>query len=238
MNVVKICKTILSIALLSSLLVACATDDGVKGAYPPKVAKTIPGAVVGGASGAAIGSFATSSASAGAVFGGAIGAMVGGGLGAYYENKDLQKALKDGGVTLIRLGDIVEFVIPADNLFDPGENELKGEADQTLSTVTTVLREYGPVDITVTAHTDNIGSQAYRLDFSKQQAQAVATYLWTHGINLKRLHYHGMGDTQDVATNLTSLGSAYNRRIEITLWRQTDPSTITGEFIGDGRFDS
>lgn len=220
-----IIRNILLITACLSLLCACTKNENVKGAYIPPTPKTIEGAGLGAVIGAAAGGLVNSTKSP-SLLGAAAGAMLGASIGAYYDQEGVLLDLAYLGVTTIRLGDIVEFNIPADLLFEGGDVDLRQSAYPMMGRITAYLQQYGPVGIAVEGYTDSIGSTFDKLRRSELQAQSVSTYLWTHGVNLERIHYVGMGDTINVAQQNTTLGSAYNRRVTITLWRDEAPSSF------------
>src|SRR5690606_24528270 len=102
----------------------CANQN-VRGAYPSPAPKFVEGSALGGAYGATIGGFSSSS-SAGA--GLAAGAILAAPLGSYADSQGLKNQLREQGITVIELGDILQIVIPADLLFAGGENLLQRQA--------------------------------------------------------------------------------------------------------------
>jgi outer membrane protein OmpA-like peptidoglycan-associated protein len=64
-------------------------------------------------------------------------------------------------------------------------------------------------------HTDNVGSDEYNLELSRQRAQAVVDYAAVTGIDPARLEPLGRGESSPVDTNDTSEGRQRNRRIEV-----------------------
>ena len=86
-----------------------------------------------------------------------------------------------------------------------------------LSEVATLIENYGDHVVTISGHTDNVGSDEEKLKRSRDQANAVAAYLWSRGIPLKNMIVLACGDTKPVADNVTTEGSAANRRIEISI---------------------
>jgi len=71
------------------------------------------------------------------------------------------------------------------------------------------------VTINVNGYCDAIGGEEYNLKLSDRRADAVEDYLVNAGINESRLHPHGYGKTNFVATNDTAEGRAQNRRVEL-----------------------
>lgn len=71
--------------------------------------------------------------------------------------------------------------------------------------------------IEVGGHTDNMGNDAANQKLSEQRANAVRSYLVSHGIEGTRIVAKGYGETKPVATNDTEEGRAQNRRTEVTV---------------------
>ena len=71
----------------------------------------------------------------------------------------------------------------------------------------------GQEQLTITGHTDSIGSESYNMGLSERRAKAAATYLEGQGIT--GITTNGMGESSPVADNGTKAGRAKNRRVEI-----------------------
>jgi outer membrane protein OmpA-like peptidoglycan-associated protein len=72
----------------------------------------------------------------------------------------------------------------------------------------------GAVDVVITGHTDNIGTQEYNQVLSLERAQTVRNWLVAKGITSNRMRTVGRGENETVASNDTDAGRAENRRIE------------------------
>jgi OOP family OmpA-OmpF porin len=70
------------------------------------------------------------------------------------------------------------------------------------------------VQIEISGHTDNVGSQEYNQTLSLERAQAVRTWMINKGIKSTRMKTVGKGENEPVASNNTIAGRAENRRIE------------------------
>ena len=72
-------------------------------------------------------------------------------------------------------------------------------------------------------HTDSKGSVRYNQILSTLRSESVKTYICNRGINFKRVHTVGKGETLPIAENVVSdgsdnpTGSAANRRVEIQI---------------------
>jgi OOP family OmpA-OmpF porin len=94
------------------------------------------------------------------------------------------------------------------SIIRPGDAAVLDEAAST-------LKANPDVDIDVNGYCDAIGSVEYNLGLSDRRADAVVDYLIKDGISESRLHPHGYGKSDFVATNDTAEGRAQNRRVEL-----------------------
>lgn len=101
-------------------------------------------------------------------------------------------------------------------LFATGKSELLPGAQKKLEDVIAALKD-DPRSITIVGHTDSVGNDDKNMTLSQKRADAVRTYLTTHGVAEDRVTAQGMGATQPIADNKTADGRANNRRVEIIL---------------------
>ena len=73
------------------------------------------------------------------------------------------------------------------------------------------------MEIEISGHTDNIGTDQANLLLSSNRAKAVADYLFSKGISKNRIKSVGKGKTMPAAENSTEEGRALNRRIEMKI---------------------
>jgi len=64
---------------------------------------------------------------------------------------------------------------------------------------------------------DTMTDEQKNIVLSQKRADAVRTYLTTHGIPEDRVTAEGVGEAQPIADNKTAEGRANNRRVEIIL---------------------
>ena len=90
-----------------------------------------------------------------------------------------------------------------------------------LDTVATRLKtEATTARLSVSGHTDSVGSDAYNQRLSEQRAKAVTDYLIGSGVaRASVVSVKGVGEAQPVADNHTAEGRAMNRRTEILIQR-------------------
>jgi outer membrane protein OmpA-like peptidoglycan-associated protein len=99
-------------------------------------------------------------------------------------------------------------------VFESGSATIDPESNPRLDRVVEFMTHMTSVRIQISGHTDNVGDPRRNLALSQQRADAVRTYLVSHGIDGSRVEAIGRGDTQPVASNDTEEGRAQNRRIE------------------------
>lgn len=71
--------------------------------------------------------------------------------------------------------------------------------------------------VEVKGHTDDVGSDEFNMNLSRERAEAVVDYLVSKGVNRNKLTYSYYGKTQPLASNDTEEGRAQNRRVEFTI---------------------
>jgi len=99
--------------------------------------------------------------------------------------------------------------------FDFNKSNIRPGDAAVLDEAATTLKANPDVDIDVNGYCDAIGGENYNLRLSDRRANAVVDYLANAGVNESRLHPHGYGKTNFVATNDTAEGRAQNRRVEL-----------------------
>lgn len=200
-------RAVALLTMLSAMLFGCASDGSMN--------RTQKGAVIGGASGAAVGGLIGSNrgnAGKGAVIGGIAGAVLGGVVGRYMDNQ--AKELGQVAETK-RVDDGIIVTMKDKILFDFNSAELKASSRASLQKMADVFEKYDKTNLTVTGHTDNVGSADYNLKLSERRAKAVADYLVTLGMPHGRMRIMGFGFERPVASNDSAEGRAQNRRVEI-----------------------
>ena len=218
----------LSIGLASAaVLSACATGGSYVQSDPygnptQQQNRTGKGALIGTAIGVAAGLLSGDNATERrqrAMVGAGIGALAGAAIGNYQDRQEraLRERTANTGIDVQRQGDNITLNLPDGITFDFGKATLKPQFYTALNGVAGTLREYNQTMIEVVGHTDNIGSDAYNLQLSKQRADAVAAYLQAQGVQSVRIQTLGAGKAYPIADNSTEAGRAQNRRVEITL---------------------
>lgn len=208
-------KKILAVSMIAVIMFSgCATMNN----------KT-KGGLIGGGAGAAVGAGigALIGDGKGAAIGAAIGGVVGGGAGILIGNKmDKQKAelerIEGAKVELITDANNLKAIkVTFDNgiLFATGRSELNATSKHALLKFAESLKNTTETDITIYGHTDNTGSRDFNVKLSLQRAVAVAGFLNSNGVEMKRLDTEGKAWDVPVGDNTTVSGRAMNRRVEV-----------------------
>ncbi|GEM_PF-1282458 len=111
-------------------------------------------------------------------------------------------------------------------LFDFNKYNLRPQAIKVLDSVVDVLKGYDYNQIIVAGHTDNIGSDSYNYQLSRQRARAVADYLIARGIPSMRIKIVGYGEKRPIVPNDTEEHRAMNRRVEIVVKKNCSLLTL------------
>jgi outer membrane protein OmpA-like peptidoglycan-associated protein len=91
------------------------------------------------------------------------------------------------------------------------------QTDNSIASFKAWLDKYPESMLSVTGHTDLVGTPDYNQALALKRAQIVAKHLETQGINSGKMMVESKGKTQPVAGYLTSEGRAKNRRTEISI---------------------
>lgn len=129
-------------------------------------------------------------------------------------SEDITPVIKDLFLQPIEVG----LTVRLKNIyFDFDKITLKKESFTELNKVVDFLKRNEHVEIEISGHTDNKGSDDYNLNLSQGRSQSVVDYLITQGIESYRLTAHGYGEGKPIDTNDTEDGRANNRRVEFTV---------------------
>jgi len=87
---------------------------------------------------------------------------------------------------------------------------------QELDEIISWLTKNPAVNVTLSGHTDDQGSEAYNVALSTNRAKAVAEYLTSHGVLRSRIEPVGYGKSKPLVEGITEQARKTNRRVEIT----------------------
>ena len=101
--------------------------------------------------------------------------------------------------------------------FDNFKFETDQQTDSSIAEFDKWLDKYPDYMLSVTGHTDFVGTSEYNQALGLDRAQVVAKYLESKGIPADKMLIASKGKEQPVAKNIYSEGRAKNRRTEITI---------------------
>jgi outer membrane protein OmpA-like peptidoglycan-associated protein/tetratricopeptide (TPR) repeat protein len=132
----------------------------------------------------------------------------------YNVERDKLQNVKDLKVELIPVASGEEFVFE-NVFFDFDKFDLKSESLTSLKRLQKFLLENPNVNIMISGHTDNIGSQGYNQVLSLQRAKSVQNFLVNAGLHPGRVMVEGKGDKEPLLPNTSPENQALNRRITV-----------------------
>ena len=101
--------------------------------------------------------------------------------------------------------------------FDIGKATLRPESYPELDRLYGYMADNGKMQIELSGHTDNVGSDDANLKLSDDRAKAVTESLISKGIKTERMQPKGYGETKPLGSNDTDEGRQLNRRVEFTI---------------------
>jgi len=110
--------------------------------------------------------------------------------------------------TIVKLGNV---------LFVRGSTELLESSYSQLDLVVQMMKKNAEMEIELSGHTDNQGSERLNIILSQQRVDEVINYLVAHGIDKGRLSGKGYGGSIPVASNELEETRKLNRRVEFTI---------------------
>lgn len=100
--------------------------------------------------------------------------------------------------------------------FDFNKATLRGNSEPVLKQVLAILKSDLSTKFSLGGHTDNVGDPGYNQKLSGHRADAVKSWLVTHGAVATQLSTHGFGDSVPVVPNESDINRAKNRRVELS----------------------
>ena len=95
--------------------------------------------------------------------------------------------------------------------------EFSSISKDELKNLVAYLKKYKELQIIISGHTDNIGTNQYNKELSMKRAEAVSKYIYERGIDRKRVKSIGYGNEKPLQSNEFESGRKANRRVEFIL---------------------
>lgn len=125
-------------------------------------------------------------------------------------NDLMQKGESVKGKTICAIDDAINF--------DTGKSQIKSESYDYLDRLAETLKRTNS-RIKVKGHTDNVGTEEFNLNLSKNRAMSVMNYLLQKGVKRENLSYDYYGFSLPLTSNDTEEGRRLNRRVEFEILR-------------------
>jgi len=141
------------------------------------------------------------------------------------EQQQLRKQLVEQFNRILETRDTARGLIVnmSDVLFDVGKWTLKPGAREKLAKISGIVLGHPGLKLEVEGHTDSTGSEESNQILSERRASAVRDFLIQQGVSANIITARGLGESQPVASNDTTVGRQLNRRVEMV---------VSGDIIG------
>lgn len=100
--------------------------------------------------------------------------------------------------------------------FDFGKSSIRKDSYEYLDKLASTFIRTN-IRIEVKGHTDNIGSDEFNMNLSKERAKSVVQYLMNKGVRRDKLSYSYFGMSKPLTSNDTEEGRTINRRVEFEI---------------------
>jgi OmpA-OmpF porin, OOP family len=121
--------------------------------------------------------------------------------------------------TVVEVAEEPEIITLENVYFDFGKSDVKSESYPELDKIVRLMFDNPGIQIEISAHTDNVGTDDYNLKLSQARAESVLNYIVSNGIPINRLTAKGFGSSKPVADNNTEQGRQKNRRVEFKIFK-------------------
>lgn len=101
--------------------------------------------------------------------------------------------------------------------FDFGQAELDKSSHDYLDELARALNDNPALEVELTGHTDNIGSQKFNMRLSFERANTLREELIRRGVDASRISVSGKGMSEPLNQNNTEQERAENRRVEMKI---------------------
>jgi type IX secretion system PorP/SprF family membrane protein len=101
--------------------------------------------------------------------------------------------------------------------FEFNSAKLDGPSKKYLDELAQALIENPHLNIKLTGHTDNIGSDKFNMKLSISRAEAIKNFIVDRGVAAERILAEGKGLREPLNENKTEEGRNKNRRVELTI---------------------
>lgn len=102
-------------------------------------------------------------------------------------------------------------------LFEYNSFELLSQSYKELNKVVKFMNVNKKINVEISAHTDDLGSDYYNMKLSEKRAQSVVNYLLKKEVSESRIIAKGYGESNPLVPNNSEENRAKNRRVELKI---------------------
>lgn len=121
---------------------------------------------------------------------------------------------KDLTLVPIEIGESIQL---RNVFFVQSKAELRPESYPELDRLVKIMKDNPTIEIELSGHTDNRGSSQANLELSEKRVEAVKQYLFSKGLQPKRISGRGYGGAKPIAPSDTEENRQMNRRVEFKI---------------------
>ena len=123
------------------------------------------------------------------------------------------------GIQVIQMADRVRVSVNSDAVFAGFSSKFKHNYRTVLRPLEDFLAKHQTFDhIVVSGYQSSVGNHNKLEKLSKQQADAVAAYIWAMGIPIEAIKVVAYGPRAQISDPATASGNVENRRIDIDIF--------------------
>ncbi|MCG6534936.1 MAG: OmpA family protein, partial [Syntrophales bacterium LBB04] len=101
--------------------------------------------------------------------------------------------------------------------FETGGIEMTADSQQVIRNVVEAIKARNPLEISVSGHTDAVGSREFNRVLSLKRANAIASILVSQGVNEKLIEITYHGKENPLIRTPDGVAEPKNRRVEIRI---------------------
>lgn len=109
------------------------------------------------------------------------------------------------------------LIILSEFLFETNSYKLSENHYGELDSLGRFLQLHPTLEVRVSGHTDDTGTERHNVVLSTRRAEVVAEYLIDKGATYERVYFEGFGSSRPIASNAIPEGRSQNRRVEILI---------------------
>jgi intracellular multiplication protein IcmN len=127
----------------------------------------------------------------------------------------LSNQLEASGARVTRTGEWMRVILFSDDLFNPHSANFVAMHPRVLNALAKLMKNLETVSVRVSAYTDAEPTQLQNKSLSTAQAQTVADYVWSKGLDARMFYSVGYGFDSAHTNLFGSYSQRLKRRVEV-----------------------